>query len=105
MKMKVEVNEQNKLIIDVNEVEIDKLDSEMLEKMLDNGLADNVEFSLPEDTSHPVATLIKEMENLVKSDSDFRKNIEEIIKEQKENDLKLEAAENDKERLSDNDLS
>ena len=97
MKMKVEVNDQNKLIIDGMGTEIDKLDSATLEKMLENGLSDNIEFSLPEDTSHPVAALIKEIENLTKSDSDFRKNIEEILKEQKENDLKIATAENNEE--------
>ena len=94
MKMKVKVDEQNKLYIDDNETGIDKLNSQMLEKILENGLSDNVEFSLPEDTSHPIVTLIKEIKDLTENGSEFRKNIEEIIKEQESNEAKILVAEN-----------
>lgn len=94
MKMKVKVDEQNKLYIDDNETGIDKLNSQMLEKILENGLSDNVEFSLPEDTSHPIVTLIKEIKDLTENGSEFRKKIEEIIKEQESNEAKILVAEN-----------
>lgn len=94
MKMKVKVDEQNKLYIDDNETGIDKLNSQMLEKILENGLSDNVEFSLPEDTSHPIVTLIKEIKDLTENGSEFRKNIEEIIKKQESNEAKILVAEN-----------
>lgn len=57
-------------------------------------------FELPSDTSHPVASLIKEFEELVKPESDFRKEILEIIKEKEENDLKISISENTNEENS-----
>lgn len=91
-KMKVEVNEQGILFINDTETNIEKLNPNILEKILENGLNDNVEFILPSDVSHPVATLIKELKDLTENNSDFRNKIQEIIKEQEENNKKMELA-------------
>lgn len=91
--MKVRVNNEGKIFIDEVETNADKLTSEILEKILEEGLEDNVTFDLPDDTSHPVASLFKELQELTLKDSDFRNKINDIIKEQQMNQQKLEIAE------------
>lgn len=90
--MKVEVNDQGMLFINDTETNIDKLNPNTLENILEEGLNDNVDFILPSDVSHPVATLIKELKELTENNSDFRNKIQEIVKEQEENDKKIELA-------------
>lgn len=98
--MKIKVDDLGKLYIDDVETEIEKLNCEILEKILEKGLSNDANFELPSDTSHPVASLIKEFEELVKPESDFRKEILEIIKEKEENDLKISISENTNEENS-----
>lgn len=91
--MKIEVNKEGKILIDNAEVLVDQITPQVLENILNEGLENNVEFILPEDTSHPVASLMKELSDLTEKDSDFRKKIDEVIKEKEENDKKIEISE------------
>ena len=81
--MKVTVNKEGEIFIDEVETNIDKLTPEVLEKILEEGLSDNVVFDLPDDTSHPIASLVKELQDLTLKDSEFRNKINEIIEEQR----------------------
>lgn len=91
--MKVTVNKEGKILIDDIEINIEQLTPEVLEKILEEGLSDKVLFSLPDDTSHPIASLMKELQELTLEDSEFRNKINEIVEEQHLNEKKLEIAE------------
>ena len=91
--MKIIVNEEGTMHIDDVEMSVDKLTPDVLENILDEGLLDNVEFDLPEDISHPLASLMNELKELVSEDSDFRNRLEELKKAQEENEKKINIAE------------
>lgn len=103
--MKISVTEKGKITIDGEEITIEKLTPEILEKILDKGLTDEAIFDLPADTSHPVVSLIKELKELTDKNSEFRMSIEEIIKTKIENEEKIKKAETLNDEKSNSDIS
>lgn len=101
--MKIIVSKEDIIKIDDIETSVDKLTPDILENILEEGLLNNVEFDLPEDTSHPLASLMKELKELVSENSDFRNKLDELKNEQQENEIKINIAESENEDIENNE--
>lgn len=87
--MKIIVTKEGILTIDGSEFSPDKITPEILENIIDKGMLDELDVSLPGDKSHPIVSLISELSELTKKDSEFRKKIKTLEKEKQENDKKI----------------
>lgn len=82
--MKVIIDENEKIIIDGKEMQENKINSDFLENVVKEGLANNLNIEVKCDESSPLAKLFLDIKNMVKDDSDFRKKLNEIEEEQKQ---------------------
>lgn len=97
--MIIKVKKDGKVFVDSKEIKNEEINSDFLEKIINESLNNNVTYDLDEDKTIPMVKLFSDFEQLCEEGSDFRKSIEEI-----ENDIK-NAKENDFDEIVDNELN
>ncbi len=97
--MIIKVKKDGKVFVDSKEIKNEEINSDFLEKIINESLNNNVTYDLDEDKTIPMVKLFYDFEQLCEEGSDFRKSIEEI-----ENDIK-NAKENDFDEIVDNELN
>ena len=81
--MKIIINEDEKIILNGEELKDNQVNSEFLEKVVECGLANELEIEINGDETLPVSKLFLDIKNMVNPDSEFRKKLEEIEEEKK----------------------
>ena len=81
--MKIVIDENEIVYLNDKKLESEQLNSEFLESVVYNGLDSKLDLEIKCDETLPIAKLFLEIKDMVKSDSDFNKQIAEI-KKQKE---------------------
>ncbi len=81
--MKIIINEEEKIILNGEELKDNQVNSEFLEKVVECGLSNELEIEIKVDENLPVSKLFLDIKNMVNPDSEFRKKLEEIEEEKK----------------------
>lgn len=81
--MKIIINEEEKIILNGEELKDNQVNSEFLEKVVECGLLNELEIEIKVDENLPVSKLFLDIKNMVNPDSEFRKKLEEIEEEKK----------------------
>ena len=81
--MKIIINEEEKIILNGEELKDNQVNSEFLEKVVECGLSNELEIEIKVDENLPVSKLFLDIKNMVNPDSEFRKKLEEIEVEKK----------------------
>lgn len=81
--MKIIINEEEKIILNGEELKDNQVNSEFLEKVVESGLSNELEIEIKVDENLPVSKLFLDIKNMVNPDSEFRKKLEEIEEEKK----------------------
>lgn len=81
--MKIIINEDEKIILNGEELKDNQVNSEFLEKVVECGLSNELEIEIKGDENLPVSKLFLDIKNMVNPDSEFRKKLEEIEQEKK----------------------
>lgn len=81
--MKIIINEEEKIILNGEELKDNQVNSEFLEKVVECGLSNELEIEIKVDKNLPVSKLFLDIKNMVNPDSEFRKKLEEIEEEKK----------------------
>jgi len=81
--MKIIINEDEKIILNGEELKDNQVNSEFLEKVVECGLSNELEIEIKGDENLPVSKLFLDIKNMVNPDSEFRKKLEEIEEEKK----------------------
>ncbi len=81
--MKIIINEEEKIILNGEELKDNQVNSEFLEKVVECGLSNELEIEIKGDENLPVSKLFLDIKNMVNPDSEFRKKLEEIEEEKK----------------------
>ena len=81
--MKIIINEDEKIILNGEELKDNQVNSEFLEKVVECGLSNELEIEIKGDENSPVSKLFLDIKNMVNPDSEFRKKLEEIEEEKK----------------------
>lgn len=81
--MKIIINEEEKIILNGEELKDNQVNSEFLEKVVECGLSNELEIEIKGDENLSVSKLFLDIKNMVNPDSEFRKKLKEIEEEKK----------------------
>ncbi len=101
--MKILINEKEKIIFNDEEITESMLNSEFLERIVQEGLNDTLDIEIECDETMPLAKLFLDIKSMVDKDSEFRKELKEIDAEQKKLEEQLKNDDENIDMLSDLD--